>query len=74
MNIGRESSETAAEDAVPREIKEETELTRNTGILQAVLVDSARVNETTELSEQAVAEEIEVPDTIDVTEVATGIP
>ena len=70
----RENSETAAEDAVPREITKEKKLTGNTGISQAVPVDPARDNETTELSEQAVAEGIEVADTIDVTEVATGIP
>ena len=65
----RESSETVVEDAVPREITKETELTGNTGISQAVLVDPARDNETTELSEQAVAEEIKLTDTIEVTEV-----
>ena len=46
----------------------------NTGISQAVLVDPARDNETTELSEQAVAEEIELTDTIEVTEVDVDIP
>ena len=60
----RESSETVAEDAVPREITKETELTGNTGISQAVPVDPARDNETAELSEQAVAEKIELTDTI----------
>ena len=67
-------TETAAEDAVPREITEETEPTENTGISQAVLVDPAEGNETTELSEQAVAEEIEMIDTIEVTEVDVDIP
>ena len=70
----RESSETAAEDAVPREITKETELTGNTGISLTVLVDPARDNETTELSEQAVAEEIELTDTIEVTEVDVDMP
>ena len=70
----RESSETAAEDAVPREITKETELTGNTGISQAILVDPPRDNETTELSEQAVAEEIELTDTIEVTEVDVDMP
>ena len=70
----RENSETAAEDAVPREITEETELTGNTGISQAILVDPTEDTETTDVSEQTVAEQIEVTHTIDITEVATGIP
>ena len=70
----RENSETAADYAVPREITEETEPTENTGISQAVLVDPAEGNETTELSEQAVAEEIKLTDTIEVTEVDLDIP
>ena len=59
------------EDAVPREITNEAEPTGNTGISQAILVDPT---EDTEVSEQAVAEEIEMTDTIDVTEVITGTP
>ena len=70
----REKSETVAEDAVPREMTEEIEPTGNTGISQAVLVDQAEDAETTEVSEQADAEEIKRTDTIDVTEVITGIP
>ena len=67
----REKSDTATEDAVPREITKEAEPIENTGISQAILVDPT---EDTEVSEQAVAEEIEMTDTIDVTEVITGIP
>ena len=67
----RENSDTATKDAVPREITEETKLTGNTGISQAILEDPT---EDTEVSEQAVTEEIEMTDTIDVTEVITGIP
>ena len=67
----REKSDAATEDAVPREIMKEAEPTGNTGISQTVLVDPT---EDTEVSEQAVAEEIEMTDTIDVTEVITGIP
>ena len=67
----RENSETAVEDAVPREITEETELTGNTGISQAILVDPT---EDTDVPEQTVAEQVEVTHTIDITEVATGIP
>ena len=67
----REKSEAAMEDAVPREITKEAE---NTGIAQAILVDPDRDTETTEVSEQAVSEEIEITDTIDVTEVIAGIP
>ena len=70
----RESLETATKDAVCREITEETEPTENAGISQAVLVDPAGDTETTELSEQAVAEEIKVTDTIEVTEVDVDIP
>ena len=69
-----EHRETAVEDAVPRKITEETEPTENTGISQAILVDPAEGNETTELSEQAVAEEIKLTDTIEVTEVDVDIP
>ena len=64
----RENPEIAAEDAVPREITEET---RSTGISQAILVDPTEDTEM-DLSEGTVAEEIEMTDTIDVTEV--GIP
>ena len=70
----RESSETVVEDAVPREITKETELTGNTGIAQAVLVDPARDDETTELSEQAVAKETKLTDTIELTEVDLDMP
>ena len=56
------------EDAVPREITEET---RSTGISQAILVDPMEDTEM-DLSEGTIAEEIEMTDTIDVTEV--GIP
>ena len=63
-----------AEDAVPREITKEAELTGNTGISQAILVDPTEDTGTTDVSKQAVAEEIKVTDTINVTEVAIGIP
>ena len=66
-----ENTETAMEDAVPREISEEVKPTENTGISQAILVNPT---DDTEVSEQAVAEEIEMTDTTDVTEVITGIP
>ena len=68
----RESSETAAEDAVPREITEKTELTENTGIAQATLVDSTEDTET-DVSEQTVAEQVEVTHTTDITELVTCI-
>ena len=70
----RERLEIATENTVPREMTEETELTGSTGISQAILVDPAGDNEATELSEQAVAEEIELADTIEVTEVDVDIP
>ena len=63
----REKSDAATGDAVPREITKEAD----TGISQAILVDPT---EDTEVSKQAVAEEIERTDTVDVTEVITGIP
>ena len=69
-----ENPETVAEDAIPREITEETELTGNTGIPQAILVDPTEGTETTDVSEQTVAEQVEVTHTIDITEVVTGIP
>ena len=69
----RESPEIAAEDAVPREITEETRLTENTGISQAILVDPTEDTET-DVSEQTVAEQIEVTHTIDIVELVTGIP
>ena len=69
----RESSETAAEDAVPREIMEETELTENTGISQATLVDPTEDTET-DVSEQTITEQVVVTHTIDITELVTGIP
>ena len=68
----RENSETAAEDAVPREITKETELTENTGISQATLVDPTEDTET-DVSEQTVAEQVEVTHTTDITELVTGI-
>ena len=67
----RESPEIAAEDAVPREITEETGLT--TGISQAILVDPTEDTET-DVSEQTVAEQVEVTHTIDIAELVTGIP
>ena len=51
--------------------RKEAEPTGNTGISQAILADPT---EDTEVSEGTVAEEIEMTDTIDVTEVITGIP
>ena len=52
---------------------EETELTGNTGISQATLVDPTEDTET-DVSEQTVAEQVEVTHTIDITELVTGIP
>ena len=69
----RESPEIAADDAVPREIMEETGLTGNTGISQAILVDPTEDTET-DVSEQTVAEQVEVTHTIDIAELVTGIP
>ena len=69
----RESPEIAAEDAVPRDITEETGLTENTGIPQAILVDPTEDTET-DVSEQTVAEQVEVTHTIDIAELVTGIP
>ena len=69
----RESPEIAAEDAVPREITEGTGLTENTGISQAILVDPTEDTET-DVSEQTVAEQVEVTHTIDIAELVTGIP
>ena len=69
----RENPEIAAEDAVNRETTEETELTGNTGISQAILVDPTEDTETTDVSERTIAEQVEVTHTIDITEVATGI-
>ena len=67
----RENADTVTEDAVAREISKEVKPTENTGILQAILADPT---EDTEVPEQTVSEEIEITDTIDVTEVITGIP
>ena len=67
----RESPETAAEDAVPREIM--TELTGNTGISLASLVDPTEDTEI-DVLDQIVAEQVEVTHTIDITELVTGIP
>ena len=61
------------EDAVPRKITEETELTRNTGISLASLVDPTEDTEI-DVSDQIVAEQVEVTHTIDITELVTGIP
>ena len=69
----RESPEIAVEDAVPREITEETGLTENTGISQAILVDPTEDTET-DVSEQTIAEQVEVTHTIDIAELVTGIP
>ena len=69
----RESSEILAEDTVPREITEETGLTENTGISQAILVDPTGDTET-DVSEWIVAEQVEVTHTIDIAELVTGIP
>ena len=71
--VPRESPEIVAEDAVPREIMEETGLTENTGISQAILVDPTEDTET-DVSEQTVAEQVEVTHTIDIAELVTGIP
>ena len=69
----RENEETVTEDAVPREITKETGLTENTGISQAILVDPTEDTET-DVSEQTVAEQVEVTHTIDIAELVTGIP
>ena len=69
----RESSEILAEDTVPREITVETELTGNTGISLASPVDPTEDTEI-DLSDQIVAEQVEVTHTIDITELVTGIP
>ena len=71
--VPRESPEIAAEDAVPREITEETGLTENTGISQAILVDPTEDTEI-DVSERTVAEQVEVTHTIDIAELVTGIP
>ena len=69
----RENSDTATKDAVPRETTEETGLTENTGISQAILVDPTEDTET-DVSERTVAELVEVTHTIDIAELVTGIP
>ena len=69
----KESSKIAIEDTVPMEITEETGLTGNTGTSQAILVDPTEDTET-DVSEQTVAEQVEVTHTIDITELVTGIP
>ena len=69
----RESSEIVVEDAVPREIMEETGLTENTGISKAILVDPTEDTKT-DVSEQTVAEQVEVTHTIEIAELVTGIP
>ena len=73
MNIGKIQKQHypgMEETAVPREITEET---GNTGISQASLVDPTEDTET-DVSEQTVAEQVEVTHTIDITELVTGIP
>ena len=67
----KEKADTVTEDTVPREILKEVKPTENTGTSQAILADPT---EDTEVSEQAVSKEIKITDTIDVTEVITGIP
>ena len=62
-----------AQDAVPREIMEETEFTENTGISQATLIDPTKDTET-DVSEQIVAEQVVVTHTIDISELVTGTP
>ena len=52
---------------------EETGLTENTGISQAILVDPTEDTET-DVSERTVAELVEVTHTIDIAELVTGIP
>ena len=64
----REKTDTVTEDAVPRETSKEIKLTENTGISQAILTDPAG---STEVPEQTVPKEIEIADTIDITEVTT---
>ena len=59
------------EDAVPREISKEIKPTENTGIPQVIFSDPT---ESTEVLEQAVPQEIEIADTIDITEVTTCEP
>ena len=69
----RESSEILAEDTVPREITVETEPTGNTGISLASPVDPTEDTEI-DVSDQIVAEQVEVTHTIDITELVTDIP
>ena len=69
----RENPEIATEDAVPREITEETRLTGSTGISQAIRVDPTEDTEM-DLSNQIIAEQVEVTHIIDITELVTGIP
>ena len=69
----RESPEKRAEDTVPREITVETELTGNTGISPASPVDPTKDTEI-DVSDQIVAEQVEVTHTIDITELVAGIP
>ena len=69
----RENPEITTEDAVPREITEETKPTGSTGISQAILVDPTEDTEM-DLSDQIVAEQVEVTHTIDITELVTGTP
>ena len=70
--VPREKSE-ISKDGVPREISKEVKPTENTGISQAILRDPTEDTET-DVSEQTVAEQVEVTHTIDITELVTGIP
>ena len=67
----REKMDTVTEDTVPRETSKEIKPTENTGISQAILTDPAG---STEVPEQTVPKEIEIADTIDITEVTTCGP
>ena len=67
----KESSKIAIEDTVPMEITEETGPTTNTCMPQAIPADTTK---DTKVSEEAVTEEIEMTDTINISEVVTGTP
>ena len=69
----RENSEITTEDAVPREMTEETRLTGSTCISQAIREDPTEDTET-DLSNQIIAEQVEVTHTIDITEVGISEP
>ena len=68
----RETSKIVTKDALPRESLEIV-AEENTGISQAILVDPTEDTET-DVSEQTVAEQVEVTHTIDIAELVTGIP